>query len=50
MKTNPATPCDPFAAAEQALADAGVAFTVVDRCPASDCPVCVDPSTLATAA
>jgi len=50
MKTNPPTPRDPFVAAERALADGGIAFTVVDRCPAANCPVCSDPTTLATAA
>ena len=47
---NTTTPIDPFAAAEQALAAAGIDFTVVDHCPAPDCAACLDRIGLAPAA
>jgi uncharacterized protein (UPF0212 family) len=40
---------NPFAAAEQALAEAGIDFTTVDTC-SEVCPVCANPLDLARAA
>lgn len=46
MKT---TTIDPIARALDTLAEAGVSFTVVDRCPAPGCPVCSPPAVSAAA-